>query len=134
MITNTNHLDIGRGAIFFDDDCGFCTGLARRMRPTLERRGFKLMGLHSPVALELTGATIDDLMRELYVTAPDRTVYRGIDAVLFLMSAYPWLRPICAISRWPGVNAMLRFGYRVFARNRYRISRGGSCSIEPKTN
>ena len=23
--------DIGRGAIFYDDDCGFCTGLARRL-------------------------------------------------------------------------------------------------------
>ncbi|MBC8107581.1 MAG: DUF393 domain-containing protein [Anaerolineae bacterium] len=135
MTTNTSNMDIGRGAIFYDDDCGFCTALARRFRTTLQRRGFKLMGLHSPAALELTGATIDDLMRELYVAGPDRhadrIVYRGIDAVLFILSAYPWLRPICTMARWPGINAMLRFGYRVFARNRYRIS-GGSCSIGPK--
>ncbi|CAN5612803.1 hypothetical protein BH09PLA1_BH09PLA1_13190 [soil metagenome] len=127
--TTNSSLDIGRGAIFFDDACGFCTGLARRMRPTLERRGFKLIGLHSPVALELTSATVDDLMGEIYLTAADRTVYRGVDAVLFILSAWPRLRPICAIARWPGINALLRLGYRTFARNRYRIS--DACAIGP---
>lgn len=129
MNANSTNTDIGRGAIFYDDGCGFCTGLAARTRPTLERRGFKLIGLHSDVALELTGATYQDLMRELYVTAPDRTVHRGIDAVLFIMSAWPWLRPVCAIARWPGINWMLRLGYRTFAPHRYRVS--AACAIRP---
>jgi alginate O-acetyltransferase complex protein AlgI len=129
MNANTNAFDVGRGAIFYDDACGFCTGLARRTGPTLERRGFKLVGLHSPIAQQLTGATLDDLMRELYVATPDHTVHRGVDAILFILSAWPWLRPICAIGRWPGINWMLRAGYALFARNRYRVS--GACAIGP---
>ena len=34
MNAKINNIDIGRGAIFFDDGCGFCTGLAAQMRRT----------------------------------------------------------------------------------------------------
>ena len=122
-----------RGIVLFDGGCGACTGLANRFRAGLERRGFQLLSLHDPRATVLAHATVDDLMRELYVVTPtsgERSVVRrGLDAVLFIAATFVWLRPLCLVARLPGMNGLFRAAYRAFAARRYRISRAGACAI-----
>jgi alginate O-acetyltransferase complex protein AlgI len=126
----TDNNDVGAGRVLYDGDCGLCTRLARRFRATLQRRGFQLAPLQSRDAAAVSGATEEQLLRELHVVAPpDRRVLRGADAILFVARSLPWLRPLCWIARAPGMMPLLRSGYRFVANHRHCAD--GVCAIDP---
>ena len=118
----TNTTDAGEAIILYDDHCPICAGGARRFEPMLSRRNIRLVPLHSPRACQLSGARIDQLMTEVHLVTPSRTVLRGADALLYVARTMPWARALCVAARLPGVLPLLRAAYRAFARHRYRIS------------
>ena len=131
----TNIIDIGRGMIFFDAGCGFCAAGARRAERLLARRGFRMMPLQSPDAEDLTGATLEALMREAHLVTPDepRRVLRGVDAVLYVAAAIPWAAPLRWLALLPGGKPLLRVGYRWFAARRHRLSAACGLPNRPMT-
>lgn len=137
MTTETTDInDIGAGRILYDGDCGLCSRLARRFRTNLQRRGFQLAPLQSRDAAAVSGATQEQLLRELHVVVappPVRRVLRGADAIVFVARSLPWMRPLCWLARVPGVMPLLRAGYRLVAKHRHCAD--GICSIEqhPRT-
>lgn len=125
-------IDVGRGMLFYDAGCGVCRGGAEKFGGRLRRRGFKIVPLQSPLAHELTARPIEALLEEAHLLTPDGRVLRGIDTVLYIAAANPLTRPFVWIARVPGVMPVLRFGYRLFARHRYRVSR--ACALNGKSN
>lgn len=84
-ITNT----AGRGVVLYDGTCRICSGGATRWRDLLMRHGFTLLPLQDTRAAQITKLPKMELMRELHVVAPDGSVHRGLDAVLFVAPAIP---------------------------------------------
>jgi hypothetical protein len=67
----------------------------------------------------------EDLMSEIHGRLPDGTWVRGVEVFRRLYSAVGW-GAVVSLSRLPLIRGMLDFGYRVFARNRLRLT--GRCT------
>lgn len=124
----TDNIEGNRGILFYDAACGVCRGMMRRFGNRLARRGYRLVPLQSPHAAALTGRSTAELMEEAHLLTADGRVLRGIDTVLHIAAACPFTRPLTWLARLPGVTPLLRRGYRLFARNRYGISR--ACGMD----
>ena len=70
------------GVILYDGACGICNRGAHRFERLLRRRDFNLLPLQSPEAVELSGATTDQLMTEVHLVTPAHETLRGVDAIL----------------------------------------------------
>ena len=106
------------GFLFFDADCVFCTKIARRLQPILQRRNLAVAPLQDPRVATLLGLSHENLMREMHLLMSDGTRYGGADAVVALARQIWWAAPLVWLSKIPGVMTLLRAGYRNIARNR----------------
>jgi predicted DCC family thiol-disulfide oxidoreductase YuxK len=112
--------------VFYDGGCPLCRreiGLLRRM----DRRGrIRFTDIVAPEfdATRL-GTTHAELMAEIRGRLPDGTWIAGVEVFRRLYSAVGcgWL---VAPTRLPGISHLLDWGYRVFARNRLRLT--GRCT------
>ncbi len=114
-----------RGWLFFDADCAFCTGIARRVGCVLEPRGYGLAPLQDPRVQALLALPTDQLLLEMRVLTADGRQYGGADALIFLSREVWWAWPLYALVQIPGMRALLRAGYRWVAARRSCAS--GSC-------
>ncbi len=127
MTEITDNTNIGRGLIFFDAACDVCRSGATRLQSALQRRGFRLIPLQSEEAARWTGASAQQLLREVHLVTASRKVLRGIDALIYIAAAFCWAKPLAWIASMPGVHRLLQAMYRTFANHRYQIAR--SCRI-----
>jgi predicted DCC family thiol-disulfide oxidoreductase YuxK len=107
-----------KGFLFFDADCVFCTKIARRLQPILERRNLAVAPLQDPRVATLLGLSHESLMREMHLLMSDGTRYGGADAVVALARQIWWARPLVWLAAIPGVMRLLRVAYCYVARNR----------------
>jgi predicted DCC family thiol-disulfide oxidoreductase YuxK len=107
-----------RGWLFFDAECGFCTRLARWLRPILERRGLAVAPLQDPRVGALLGLPKSELLRELRFLLSDGSQYGGADAVLAVARKIWWARPLVWLAHIPAMMDALRRGYRWVAAQR----------------
>jgi predicted DCC family thiol-disulfide oxidoreductase YuxK len=107
-----------RGWLFFDAECGFCTRIARWLRPILLRRGLAVAPLQDVRVGALLGLPEAELLRELRFLLSDGKQTGGADAVLALAREIWWARPLVWVSSIPGMMAVLRRGYRWVAARR----------------
>jgi predicted DCC family thiol-disulfide oxidoreductase YuxK len=111
--------------VFFDGDCPLCRWemdlLAR-----WDRRGrIRFTNIAQPgFSGESCGRTQAELMAEIHGRLPDGTWIQGVEVFRQLYGAvgFQWLVPV---TRWPLVRQALDLGYRLFARNRLRLT--GRC-------
>jgi predicted DCC family thiol-disulfide oxidoreductase YuxK len=120
------------GFLFFDADCVFCTKIARRLQPILERRNLAVAPLQDPRVATLLGLSDENLMREIHLLMSDGTRYGGADAVVALARQIWWARPLVWLSKIPGAMSLLRAAYRYVAANRNCSSI--TCAIHPPTS
>ncbi len=122
-----------RWRVWYDDQCEVCqAGVAWLRR--LDRRGERVLAmplsssLEEPLALP-RGATLDELLREIHVAAPDGRVFVGAEAVAALARLFRWTWIAGAVASLPGCAWLARRLYRWVASNRYSLSRcrGGAC-------
>lgn len=71
------------------------------------------------------GLSHEELMAEIHARLRDGEIIRGVEAFRRLYAAVG-LRRLVSVSRWPGVSQLLEIGYRIFARNRLRLT--GRCN------
>jgi predicted DCC family thiol-disulfide oxidoreductase YuxK len=114
------------GWVFFDGDCSFCMGLARRFRSLLESRGFGLATLQDPRARQQLGLPADQVLLEMKVLTAEGEQFGGADAILYLARSIPWAWPLYAAARVPAAREFLRAVYRWVAVRRHCPS--GRCS------
>lgn len=112
------------GWVLYDGTCGFCSRWVMFWQGVLRRNGFETAALQEPWVASALGVTPDQLLNDLRILTPDRTVIAGADAYRFAMSRIPWAKPIGWLASLPGLRTLFNAGYRWFNRNRYRISAG----------
>lgn len=125
--------------VFYDGDCPLCMREIRMLR-RLDSKG------ESPGAIRFTDIaapdfdpaahdrTMDEFMTEIRGRLPDGTWLTGVEVFRRLYGAVGFRR-LVALSRWPVVRHALELGYRLFAKNRLRLtgrcSPDGQCRIDP---
>jgi predicted DCC family thiol-disulfide oxidoreductase YuxK len=112
--------------VFYDGQCPLCRREMGMLRRLDRRQIIQFTDIADPVfdATPL-GKNYGDLMGEIHGRLPDGSWIKGVEVFRQLYGAvgFHWL---VAISRWPGVRQTLDVGYRVFARNRLRVT--GRCT------
>lgn len=111
-----------RGTIYYDATCGLCTTAHTRFGRALQRAGFTQTPLQDESARRTLGLKEGEVPPEMKVRLADGTVLGGVNALLAVSRYVWWSWPLWLIGRVPGVAWLLRFPYRLVARNRYRIS------------
>ncbi len=112
--------------VFYDGQCPLCRREIGMLRRLDGRQFIRFTDISEPAfdAAPL-GKTYGDLMGEIHGRLPDGTWIKGVEVFRQLYGAVGFRR-LVAISRWPGVRQTLNVGYRVFARNRLRVT--GRCT------
>jgi predicted DCC family thiol-disulfide oxidoreductase YuxK len=123
MISLASEFTDGKGRharswLFFDAECGFCTRIAQRVAPILQRRGLGVAPLQDARVGALLGLSKTELMREMRVLLGDGRQFGGADAVVALAREIWWARPLVWVAGIPGVMNRLRLGYRAIAARR----------------
>src|SRR5262249_54372083 len=111
--------------IFYDAECRFCAGTARRFERVLARRHFELVPLQVPDASARLGVRTDRLLDEMRLRLADGKVFGGAEAVAQIARHIWWAWPLWALSRLPGAMPRLRAAYAWFAHR--RNCAGGVC-------
>ncbi len=88
----------------------------RRFRAALERGGYLILPLQSPQVRARLNLAPDDLLIEMRVVTPEHHVFGGADAIIYLTRGIS--KPLFALTHIPGVKPLMRFVYRIIARNR----------------
>jgi predicted DCC family thiol-disulfide oxidoreductase YuxK len=123
---NTNE---PKGWILFDDSCGFCRRWIPFWQGALMRRGFAVAPLQADWVRERTGLSEDALLQDLLLLLADGTIIRGADVYRYAMRRIWWAWPVWLFSVTPGLRWIFDQCYRLFAVNRYRVSR--ACGLRP---
>lgn len=112
--------------VFFDGGCPLCRREIAMLRRLDRKRRICFTDIAAPeFNAGALGQTQDDLMREIKGRLPDGTWISGVEVFRRLYGAvgFHWLVPI---TRLPGIRHLLDIGYRVFARNRLKLT--GRCT------
>ena len=111
---------------FFDGACPVCVREMKALR-RLDRRG--RIGFVDIAAKDFdparAGVGMDALMDRIHGRLPDGTLVEGVEVFRRLYAAVGF-GPLVALTRLPGISHLLDAGYRVFARNRLRLT--GRCT------
>ena len=111
------------GWVLYDGECSFCDSWVHLWERVIRRRGFKLKDLQSALSDGTLNVSQENLLDDIRVLTPRGDLFCGADAYLYVTRRIWWAWPFYAIFSLPGFNQMLWWGYRTFARNRYRVSR-----------
>lgn len=112
--------------VFYDGQCPLCRREIGMLRRLDRRQRIQFTDISEPAFdAGLPGKTYSELMGEIQGRLPDGTWVKGVEVFRRLYGAvgFRWL---VAISRWPGIRNLLDLGYRLFARNRLRLT--GRCT------
>lgn len=120
--------------VFFDGECPLCAKEIAMLR-ALDRRGhIRFTDIAAadfdPSAI---GRSMDELMEEIQGRLPDGRFISGVEVFRRLYSAVG-LSWAVAPTRLPGVSHALDLGYRLFAKNRLRLTgrcQDGVCEVGP---
>ena len=117
--------------MFYDGDCPLCMR-ETRMLGRLDRNQRILFTNIAAPEFDVTclGKTQDELMAEMHGRLPDGTWVTGVEVFRRLYSAVGF-GPAVWFTRLPMITQLLDVGYRVFAKNRLRLTGrcGETCSI-----
>lgn len=115
--------------LLYDASCRICTRQVRVVEEHDRAERVELLDINSEEArVRFPQITPQDARRELYLAAPDGTLYRGAEAVRQTLLLLPPLRGLGRLMSLPGAMVLARPLYAWVARNRYRLGgRTGSC-------
>jgi predicted DCC family thiol-disulfide oxidoreductase YuxK len=114
--------------VFYDGGCPLCRREINMLMRRDQRRRIRFTDIDADSFNETdSGRSRDELMARIQGRLPDGTWIEGVDVFRRLYTAigFGWL---VSMTRLPVVSQLLDFGYRVFAKNRLRLT--GRCSAE----
>jgi predicted DCC family thiol-disulfide oxidoreductase YuxK len=111
--------------VFYDGACPLCMREIRMLR----RRDRRARIRFTDIAAEAfdapaVGLSWETLMNRIHGRLPDGTVIEGVEVFRRLYAAVGF-RSLVALTRLPGVSHLLDLCYRLFAKNRLRLT--GRC-------
>ena len=112
--------------VFYDGDCPLCVREIRMLQRMDRRRNRILFSdiSRSDFDASAVDLTHSELMEEIHGRLPDGTIVTGVEVFRRLYKAVGFGAPV-GVSRVPGISHALDAGYRVFAKNRLRLT--GRC-------
>jgi predicted DCC family thiol-disulfide oxidoreductase YuxK len=118
--------------VFYDGECPLCMREIRLLTRLDEKIGrIRFSDISAPgFDPANVGLTHEALMAEIHGRLPDGTVVRGVEVFRRLYAAVGF-GGVVALTRLPGIAQLLDAAYRVFAKNRLRLS--GRCTRETCT-
>jgi predicted DCC family thiol-disulfide oxidoreductase YuxK len=108
----------GRGWVFYDGQCRYCTAAAKRFERIFARRGFKFLSLQTPWVLARLGLAPDAPLEEMRVLTVGGADLGGADAVIFLLRQVWWTWPLYLLAYLPGMHTLIDRSYRWIAAHR----------------
>ena len=109
--------------LMYDAACPFCTRTAKRIRPTLAKRGINVIPLQTDWAQAYLAARNEPLLKEIrFLTARGRLT-GGADALIEVIRRFWWARPVVWVAKIPIVMRLLRKGYEGVAARRHCLSK-----------
>jgi predicted DCC family thiol-disulfide oxidoreductase YuxK len=120
--------------VFYDGACPLCMREIRMLK-RLDRKGRILF---TDIAAEgfdagTVGLTWEALMDRIHGRLPDGTVIEGVEVFRRLYAAVGF-GALVKVSRAPGVSQVLDVAYRLFAKNRLKLTgrcTDGACQLHP---
>ena len=119
--------DAGSNAVievFFDGDCPLCRKEINLLRRLDRRHKIRFTNIADPHFVPPPGQSFQDLMDEIHGRLPDGSWVTGVEVFRRLYGAVS-CNCLMAPTRLPGVSHLLDWGYRLFAKNRLRLT--GRC-------
>jgi predicted DCC family thiol-disulfide oxidoreductase YuxK len=118
--------------VFFDGECPLCLREIKLLRRLDRKHRIRFTDIEdtsfSPAGF---GMTMKDFMDEIRGRLPSGEWITGVEVFRRLYAAVG-LKPVVALTRLPGISHGLEFGYRVFAKNRLRLTGrcdDGTCKV-----
>ena len=111
--------------VFYDGACPLCMREIRMLRGRDRRQRIRFADIAAEgFDAAAVGLTWQALMDRIHGRLPDGTLVEGVEVFRRLYAAvgFGWL---VALTRLPGIRQLLDLAYRVFARNRLRLT--GRC-------
>ena len=127
--------------MFHDGDCPLCNREVRLLQKLDKGGKIRFTDIADPKFDPAAhGKDLDTLMAEIHARLPDGAWVKGVEVFRLLYAAVGFRR-VVAISRWPIISPVLGLGYRLFAKNRLRLTGrckksddGKSCQVSPKSH
>lgn len=114
--------------VFFDGDCPLCLREIKFLRWMDRRERIRFTDIaDASFRAGDYGKSMSEFMDEIQGRLPDGSWIVGVEVFRRLYSAIG-LKPIVAITRLPGISHSLDLGYRLFAKNRLKLT--GRCNSE----
>ena len=108
--------------IIYDEQCRFCIRSLEWMRGRDRRKLLDAVGCRTPErATRFPSVAEEACLREMYLVDEEGRAFAGADAVAQVLRRLPAWRPIGWMLSAPGVKQAAALGYRLVARNRYRL-------------
>jgi predicted DCC family thiol-disulfide oxidoreductase YuxK len=110
------------GWILYDDSCGFCRRWVPFWEKALRSRGFDIAPLQADWVRESLRVNETELLSDLRLLLANGSQILGADVYRYAMRRIWWAWPAFLFSVTPGLRRIFDWGYRTFARNRFRVS------------
>ena len=111
--------------VFYDGECPLCVREIKMLRRLDRHHRIRFSDIADPAFSPATfGMTMKDFMDEIQGRLPNGQWLTGVEVFRRLYSAIG-LKPVVALTRLPGISHGLELGYRIFAKNRLRLT--GRC-------
>ncbi len=118
--------------VFFDGGCPLCLREINMLRRWDRQQRIRFTDIDAAeFSAEALGKTYEDLMARIQGRLPDGTWIEGVEVFRRLYSAVGF-GPVVWVTRLPVISQLMNLGYRVFARNRLRLTGrclGKTCTI-----
>jgi predicted DCC family thiol-disulfide oxidoreductase YuxK len=118
--------------VLYDGACGFCSRWVPFWAPTLRGIGVSTAALQEKWVGARLSLPPEDLLSDITLLFRDGRMLRGAEAYRYAMRRIWWAYPLYLLSIAPGLRSLFDAGYRIFARNRYRVS--SACRFDPPSN
>ena len=118
--------------VFYDGQCPLCLREIKLLRWMDRKRRIRFTDIAEPSFRPVEfGKSMQEFMDEIQGRLPDGTWIMGVEVFRRLYAAVGF-GPIVGVTRLPGVSHTLNLGYRLFAKNRLRLTGrcdAGGCDV-----
>ena len=118
--------------VFYDGECPLCLREIKMLRWMDRKKNIRFTDIADPAFCPADyQKTIQEFMDEIQGRLPDGSWIIGVE-VFRRLYASVGLGPLVALTRLPGVSHGLDLGYRIFAKNRLRLTgrcNAGACEV-----
>ena len=114
--------------VFYDGDCPLCCREINMLRRLDRRKRIQFTDIATEAFDPATyGKSMPELMDEIHGRLPSGQWIIGVEVFRQLYAAVGF-SPVVWLTRLPLISQLLDFGYRIFAKNRLRLT--GRCTSE----